>query len=171
MNVNKDHMHGISEYSKNQIFRVTNYNRKKNLSEIQWDIPRQARFKCVMKKGTWIPGKNFPEYLPDYSITRYSFDQDKKTFIHDEQKGLETVVRMAINNLNSNKGWNYVKIWMTLDKQKLTGRDGSAKSNYNHCIAHFGYKKQFLFNDSVGFQKFGKNLIIDPSVFKFKPLN
>ena len=178
MNIHESRPHQLGEYLKNEVFRKRrSYNYKKDLDKINWKQPAQARFKLVMKKGTWtqgIKGKFFPEFIdPYFSQTNYSFDKDLRTHKLDEQKALINLVRLINKRINAGTGWNYARIYMTLDQKKNTN-----DNLYNHIVLNLTHDARIILNDSVKF----KNVVyngekdlsttqIDQSAFEWQRLN
>ena len=152
MNIHENRQHQLGEYLKHEVFRDRrSYEyKKKDLSEYNWKQPTQARFKLVMKKGTWTQGekgKFFPEFInPYYSQTNYSFDKDLQTHKLDEQKGLINLVRLVNKRINSGTGWNYARIYMTTDQKKNTN-----DQLYNKIIFNLTFDGRIILNDSVKF--------------------
>lgn len=176
MIIQENRPHKLGDYLKSEVFRNRrSYKYEKDISQISWKQPNQARFKLVMKKGRWIQpikGKSFAEFVePYYSKTCFSFDTDLKTYITDEQKGLINLVRLINKRINSNVGWNYARIYMTLCPKKNT------KDNlYNSIALNLTYDGRIIANDSVKFQQYTctaqkDHLIINPVVYEWQRLN
>jgi len=178
MNIHESRPHKLGEYFKSEVFRQRrSYNYTKDLDKINWKQPAQARFKLVMKKGSWtdpIKGKSFPEFINCYySKTNFSFDKDLQSHKLDEQKGLINLVRLVNKRVNAGVGWNYARIYMTLDQKKNTN-----DNLYNNIVLNLTHDARIVLNDSVKFKNVIYNgekdlstMQIDPAAFEWQRLN
>ena len=178
MNIHENCPHKLGEYFKSEVFRQRrSYNYTKDLDTINWKQPAQARFKLVMKKGSWtdpIKGKSFPEFINCYySKTNFSFDKDLQNHKLDEQKGLINLVRLVNKRVNAGVGWNYARIYMTLDQKKNTN-----DNLYNNIVLNLTHDARIVLNDSVKFKNVVYNgekdlstMQIDPAAFEWQRLN